>query len=846
MNERVSKFPALLQVAIATLGSVLCIVLFFRAQPVDLHRHNVLMGYLTQLQRDEALLGEEVMRLGFNLANDYDQMTAIATRLRNAERELRSGEAASTLRQDTEFQQQLHTLEKRLQVKFEALEKFKSTNSILKNSLIYLPHLRDGLEKTLRPGQAIHERLDALIELVLLQNSNASALDRGHLDDVIFQLEGDLKQLPAGKLQDELKILLRHAHLVFSLSKELHTLQTKLASPENGEGLSEAYRHYYDHQVIRTSEHRTLLLLIMMGLLGYAALVMFRWREKALLEQSRNMRLAAAVFESQEGMLVTDANNVILRSNRALTRITGYTPEESVGQTPKLFESGRHDADFYAAMWDCIVKTGAWEGEIWNRRKNGEIFPAHLTITAVNDANGNIANFVATLTDITVSKAAEDEIKNLAFYDPLTHLPNRRLLLERLQHALASSARSGKKVALLFIDLDHFKTLNDTLGHDIGDILLQQVAERLMANLRKSDTVARIGGDEFVVILEDLSKTSIEAAAETKVVGEKILTALNQPYQLRQHEYHSSPSIGATMIEDQRSSIDELLKQADIAMYQSKTSGRNALHFFDPKMQDAISIRAELEGELRLAIRTQQFQLHYQIQVDSQGKTLGAEALIRWFHPERGMVPPGQFIPLAEETGLILPIGQWVLDAACAQLKVWQENPVARDLVLAVNVSPKQFHQTDFVDQVQSAIDRHGVDARLLKLELTESMLLDDIENAIATMNALKDRGIHLSLDDFGTGYSSLQYLKRLPLNQLKIDRSFVCDIVTDDSDKTIVRTIISMAQSLNLNAIAEGVETEAQQQLLLDLGCESFQGYLFGKPMPASEFESCVASASQ
>jgi diguanylate cyclase (GGDEF)-like protein/PAS domain S-box-containing protein len=845
MNQRIGKYGALLQVAVAASGVVLCLVLFFRTQPVELRRHNLLMHHLTQLQRDEALLGEEVMRLGFNLANDYDQMTAIAIRLRRTVRELKAEGEGGGLQNAPEFQNQLLLLEDRLATKFDASEKFKSTNSILKNSLIYLPHLRDELAQVLTPGQAVHERLDGLVELVLLQNNNSTSLEHRRLSDSIGKLESDLELLPAGKLKDQFKVLLHHAHLVLGLSKDLHALQEKLSSSENGEGLSKAYRHYYDQQVMRASQHRSLLLLVMFGLLGYSVFVIVRWREKAMLEQARSMKLAAAVFESQEGMVVTDANNVILRVNQAFTKITGYTAEEVLGQMPTLFKSGRHDKDFYAAMWRSIKNAGTWEGEIWNRRKNGEVYPERLTITAVKDEHGNIANFVATMRDITQSKAAEDEIRNLAFFDPLTRLPNRRLLMDRLQQALASCAQSGKKIALLFIDLDHFKTLNDTLGHDFGDLLLQQVAERISATLRKSDTVARIGGDEFVVILENLSKTSLEAAAETKAVGEKILTALNQPYQLGQHEYHSSPSIGITMIEDQQSSIDELLKQADIAMYQSKMSGRNALHFFDPKMQDAISVRVELEGELRRAIKAQQFQLHYQIQVDSAGRPLGAEALIRWQHPERGLIPPNDFIPIAEEGGLILPVGQWVLDAACAQLKAWQGLPLFRELVLAVNVSPKQFRQVNFVDQVQAAIVRNGVEGRLLKLELTESMLLDNIENTISTMNALKGLGIQLSLDDFGTGYSSLQYLKMLPLDQLKIDRSFVRDIAVDCNDKAIVQTIISMAQSMNLDVIAEGVEGEEQRQHLLNLGCKHFQGYFFGKPQPAADFEKSLGERS-
>ncbi|OIR17813.1 cyclic di-GMP phosphodiesterase Gmr [mine drainage metagenome] len=555
-------------------------------------------------------------------------------------------------------------------------------------------------------------------------------------------------------------------------------------------------------------------------------------------QAEHQQRVAATAFESQEGMMVTDANNVILRVNRAFTRITGYEAEDAVGQTPRLLSSGHQDKLFYKSMWEHINNAGEWEGEIWNRRKNGEVYPEHLTITAVKDTNGIVTNYVATLADITLSKAASDEIKTLAFYDPLTRLPNRRLLVDRLRQALASSARSGQKGALLFIDLDHFKTLNDTLGHDVGDQLLKQVADRLTACVREDDTVARLGGDEFVVLLEGLNKGEIEAAAHTEAIGEKILHSLSQTYRLGTYEHHSTPSIGVTLFDDHQFEVETLLKQADIAMYEVKSSGRNALRFFDPKMQEAIAIRVDLEQDLRKAIELKQFQLYYQIQVNSAGKTLGAEVLIRWPHPKRGMISPSSFIPLAEETGLILPIGQWVLDAACAQLKLWQENAITRDLTLSVNVSAKQFLQKDFVEQVQMTVQRHNTDPTRLKLELTESMLINKVSEIIAKMNALGEIGIKFSLDDFGTGYSSLQYLKQLPLYQLKIDQSFVRDITNDVQDQAIVRTIIAMANSLNLSVIAEGVETETQRRHLLNAGCTHYQGYLFSKPIPIHEFE--------
>lgn len=560
-------------------------------------------------------------------------------------------------------------------------------------------------------------------------------------------------------------------------------------------------------------------------------------------ENENQLRIAATAFESQEGMIVTDARTTILRVNKAFTNITGYTAEEVIGKTPQLLKSERHQPAFYAELWDSINSTGVWEGEIWNRRKTGEEYPQYLTIKAVKDLNSKVTHYVGTLVDITNRKAAADKIEHLAFYDPLTGLPNRQLLHDRLKPALANSHRTGLHGALLFIDLDNFKALNDTLGHDMGDLLLQQVAERLLSCVREVDTVARLGGDEFVIMLEDLNAEILAAIKQAEHIGEKVLGVINQPFQLMAHHYTSTPSIGITLFRGQDESVDQLLKHADIAMYQAKTSGRNTLCFFDPQMQANVLTKVTLQAELRKALELKQFELYYQVQVDAADRVLGAEALIRWLHPERGLVSPGEFISLAEEIGIIQAIGHWVLQTACDQIQAWQQEPLTRDLTLSVNVSPKQFFQVDFVSQVQSLIHRYAINPCLLKLELTESILIENIEDTIATMNQLGAIGVQFSLDDFGTGYSSLQYLKKLPLNQLKIDQSFVRDLAIDSGDQAIVRTIIAMAKSLGLNVIAEGVETLEQRQFLLNSDCVNYQGYLFGKPMSITHFESLVKS---
>lgn len=433
--------------------------------------------------------------------------------------------------------------------------------------------------------------------------------------------------------------------------------------------------------------------------------------------------------------------------------------------------------------------------------------------------------------DISDRKRAEGETQRLAFYDTLTGLPNRRLLLDRLAQAQAACARTKRHGALFFLDLDNFKDLNDTLGHDVGDLLLKQVAQRLMSCLRESDTAARLGGDEFVVMLLELDEDENEAAAHAERVGEKILKRLNAPYELAGREHNSSPSIGLTVFNGGAQGVDELLKRADLAMYQAKAAGRNTLRFFDPQMQAAVLARAALDADMRQAVQNQELLLHYQPVVDAAGGVRGYEALLRWNHPRRGVLSPGSFIGLAEQSGLILPIGQWVLRAACHQLVTWSRGLDTQGLSLAVNVSARQFRQRDFVDQVLAVIDETGVNPQRLRLELTESLLISEVEDAIRKMAELRARGVRFSLDDFGTGYSSLNYLKRLPLDALKIDRSFVSDVLTDPNDAVIVRTILALAQSMGLQTVAEGVETEGQRDFLRDNGCTLFQGYLFGRP---------------
>lgn len=570
-------------------------------------------------------------------------------------------------------------------------------------------------------------------------------------------------------------------------------------------------------------------------------------REKAL-EMTKELReseekIRDVINAALDCIFTLDSAGNITEFNHAAEQTFGYTRAQVLGKSfLTLVPSHLHEQRL--ASFKKFLATG--ESELIDKRTeqlaltaDGREFPTEMTVVQNNHANRRF--FTIFLRDITSLKQAEADIHSLAFFDPLTNLPNRRLLQDRLQHALSSSVRHHQYSAVMFIDLDNFKNLNDTRGHAIGDLLLTEAAQRLTACVRNDDTVARLGGDEFVVLLEGLSESMEQAAIRVKVIAEKIALSLNQPYLLEAQEHFSSPSIGVCFFRNldqtQDLSVDELLKRADTAMYQAKQAGRNTMRFFDPIMQTELEARSLLEQDLRQALAKNQFALHYQPLVNNANQVVGAEALLRWTHPVRGAVSPAQFIPLAEESGLILPIGQWVLETACKQINAWKKHVNTADLYLAVNISARQFRQHDFVEQLEHILLKTGAAADKLKLEMTESLVLDNVEDSIDKMLALLNLNIRFSLDDFGTGYSSLTYLKRLPISQLKIDQSFIRDVTLDANDEAIIKTIIGMAQTLGIEVVAEGVETKEQLNFLLKNNCHIFQGFLFSKPLAIKAF---------
>jgi diguanylate cyclase (GGDEF)-like protein/PAS domain S-box-containing protein len=552
--------------------------------------------------------------------------------------------------------------------------------------------------------------------------------------------------------------------------------------------------------------------------------------ERVLGEQ--RLRQFAAVFESTaEGVIITDADAKIIAVNKAFTIITGYSEQEVLRRNPRSFRSGRHGSDFYRNMWKSIREKGGWQGEIWDRRKNGEIYPKWLTISIIRNRVGQIINYIGVFSDLSQLKRSEEQLARLAHYDPLTGLPNRLLLNSRLPHALEQAKRHGWKAILFFLDLDRFKTVNDSLGHPAGDELLVAVAQRIRNLLRDEDTLARLGGDEFVILLENLNHYQAAAFAQ------RFLATLTEPFRLASgHEVFVSASIGISIFPDDARDSTQLVRNADAAMFQAKQSGRSTYRFYTEELTHSANQRLDLESRLRRALERKEFILHYQPQIDiATGRIIGVEALVRWQSPELGLIPPARFIPLAEETGFIVALGEWVLRSACSQTKAWLEQGLP-PLTVAVNFSSLQFHRSDMAERIRTILDETGLPADRLELEITESATLERGEHAQTTLQALKALGVRLAIDDFGTGYSSLAYLKRFAFDTVKIDRSFVRDLCESQSDGKIVAAVIAMARNLRLTALAEGVESEEQLAFLRKLGCDTYQGYLFSRPRPAEE----------
>lgn len=578
---------------------------------------------------------------------------------------------------------------------------------------------------------------------------------------------------------------------------------------------------------------------LLMAALGGALLLRRQVAEKTRHLTATEQRLNTILDSVEAYIYIKDPELRYQYANRKVCELFGLPLAQVVGQTDDRFFDVTTAANLHENDRRVLLLGERVDTEEVNRSPDGAREQTYLSVKLpLRRPDGSIYALCGISTDISEHKKNLEQIHRLAFYDLLTGLPNRRLLLDRLQHALAQSVRGHLDGALLFIDLDNFKDLNDTQGHDMGDQLLQQVAQRLSSHVREEDTLARLGGDEFVLMLEGLHPQHSEAIAQIDKVAAKLLQTLAEPYSLLGRSYSSTASIGIALFSESQGTVDELLKRADLAMYKAKAAGRNTLRFFNPEMQAEVSARATLENDLRQSLSAQHFVLHYQPQVNAQGQLFGAEALVRWQHPSRGLVAPGEFIPLTESTGLILPLGRWILHRACQQLVTWAADAARAHLIMAVNVSAKQFHHRDFVAEVLAVLDETGANPQRLELELTESHLVQDVEAMIVKMGQLKARGVRFALDDFGTGYSSLSHLKRLPLNQLKIDRCFVRDLLSDPNDAAIVRTIVALGDSLNLDVIAEGVETPAQRDALLLLGCKRFQGYLFGRPAPALRLE--------
>jgi diguanylate cyclase (GGDEF)-like protein/PAS domain S-box-containing protein len=827
--------------------------LFMRAEEISPEVHYEYLQSLRRIQQADVELNSAVLASHADLLRNYDLLVRHVDQIRAEEGSLRR--IPATLADDT--QAQLQPLVERLlatqREKADNVDRFKRSNSVLRNSEIYFPQAAEVVLR--QPDGQRQPELERLVRRVL-------ALSRGVLINSEEQLLGELNNLRRQRLQVagplSVNQLLVHAELIIGHRQEVNRLVEGImrsASASLLEDVTRVYIEGHEASLRRAGYFRLLLYFVTLLLLAYAVYALLRFerdrrklaaahrhlaeRYEAQRRVEGELRLYATVFtNATEGMTITDAKSRIVAVNPAFTVISGYQPGDVIGRTPAILNSGQQGPDYYREMWNQLLANGQWQGEIWNRRKDGGIFPEWLSISAVRDEQGAVTHYIGIFNDISERKQSEARIHHMAHHDVLTGLPNRLLLEDRVGQAMLKSKRSSRPMALIFIDLDRFKNINDTLGHDVGDQLLVQAAQRGLSVLRDTDTLSRQGGDEFVVVLPEL-----EHRQDAMHVTRKMLAALCQPYLLAGHELTVSGSAGIALYPDDGQTVSELLRKADAAMYRAKEEGRNTFRFFSSEINTASLGELLLENDLYGALERDELVMHYQPKVDAiSGQLVGAEALMRWNHHERGPVPPTVFIPMAEENGMINIFGEWAIRTVCAQQRAWLDAGLAA-VPVAVNISAHQFAH-DLPQIVARALAEFALPASLLELELTESLLMRNASRATLVLESLRRMQINVAIDDFGTGYSSLSYLKQFPVQVLKIDRSFVCEIDEDGEQVRLASAIIAMAHQLELAVVAEGVETECQRDYLRLHGCDQFQGFLFGKPQPAAELGRLLAVA--
>jgi len=825
--------------------------LFFKADEVSSKAHDNYTRALRQFQRYDEQLASKVVASHAGLVQNYDAVAFYLARLRDTGAALKSLPVWLSDSQRQPIEQVLDALIAAEEAKALDVDRFQRANAVLRNSKLYLPSAADALlaDRNWPNAGAFADFIRHLVGINMTRNPDEAEL---------AQLRHELQALRAAGGPPAMKGILVHAEVLLEQNPRVATLVDRIVkapTAELHERLLRSYLDAYRAAVATASYHRTLLYAIAMMLLGYALYSVFRierdrralrvahddlaTRYEAQRRAEGELRLYGTVFtHAAEGMVITDAASRIIAVNPAFSSITGYSAEEVIGKTPALLNSGRQGEDFYHNMWQSLIQLGQWQGEIWNRRKDGGIYPEWLSIAAVADEPSETGHFIGVFTDISERKQSEARIHHLAHHDALTGLPNRLLLEDRIEQGMLKSRREQRQMGVIFIDLDRFKNINDTLGHAVGDELLVQAAQRGLHVLRDTDTLCRQGGDEFVAVLPEL-----EAGQDAAHVCGKLLAALCQPYLLAGHELTVSGSAGIAIYPEDGETASELLRKADAAMYRAKEEGRNTFCFFSAEISTATLGDLLLENDLFGALERQELLMYYQPKVDAgSGEVVGAEALIRWQHQERGLIAPDQFIHLAEANGLINAIGEWAIRNVCAQQRAWLDDGLLV-VPVAVNISALQFAQQDLPNMLAHVLAEYGLPPQLIELELTETLLMRNSVRATQVLETLRRMHVQVALDDFGTGYSSLSYLRQFPLHALKIDRSFVSQIDEHGEQVRLASAIIAMAHELDLVVIAEGVENEVQANYLAAHGCDHFQGYFYGRPQAVVDFGKLLSS---